>query len=61
MLTCTYLIWQSEDAYERLKWESGGHRVQRVPINSPVIQTSAATVAVLADREAPNYGESVPR
>lgn len=47
---------QGEEAYDRLKWESGGHRVQRVPVNSPVIQTSAATVAVLADREVPNYG-----
>ena len=47
---------QAAEAYGRLKWESGGHRVQRVPVNSPVIQTSAATVAVLADREVPNYG-----
>lgn len=38
---------------ERLKWESGGHRVQRVPATeaSGRIHTSAATVAVLFEPE----------
>ncbi|OGW83722.1 MAG: peptide chain release factor 1 [Omnitrophica bacterium RIFCSPLOWO2_01_FULL_45_10] len=40
-------------AYERLKYESGTHRVQRVPITeaSGRIHTSAATVAVLPEAE----------
>ncbi|MCA9399660.1 MAG: peptide chain release factor 1, partial [Candidatus Omnitrophica bacterium] len=38
---------------ERLRWESGGHRVQRVPATeaSGRIHTSAATVAVLFEPE----------
>ncbi|MDC9700773.1 MAG: peptide chain release factor 1 [Alphaproteobacteria bacterium] len=39
--------------YERLKYESGGHRVQRVPVTDPSgrIHTSAVTVAVLPEAE----------
>lgn len=44
-------IIEGEGAYSRLKFESGGHRVQRVPVteSSGRIQTSAATVAVLPE------------
>ncbi len=40
-------------AYSRLKFESGGHRVQRVPVTEAQgrIHTSACTVAVLAEVE----------
>ena len=40
-------------AYSRLKHESGGHRVQRIPVteSSGRIHTSAATVAVLPEAE----------
>ena len=40
-------------AYSRLKYESGAHRVQRVPVteSSGRIHTSAATVAVLPEAE----------
>ena len=40
-------------AYSRLKYESGVHRVQRVPVTegSGRIHTSAATVAVLPEAE----------
>ncbi len=39
--------------WQRLKWESGTHRVQRVPVTeaSGRIHTSAATVAVLTEPE----------
>lgn len=42
-----------ENAYSRLKFESGGHRVQRVPETETQgrIHTSAATVAVLPEAE----------
>ncbi len=42
-----------KNAYSRLKYESGVHRVQRVPITeaSGRIHTSAATVAVLPEAE----------
>ncbi|MBP6343080.1 MAG: peptide chain release factor 1 [Candidatus Omnitrophica bacterium] len=42
-----------KDAAKRLKWESGAHRVQRVPKTeaSGRIHTSAATVAVLFEPE----------
>ena len=42
---------EGEGAWSRLKYESGGHRVQRVPVteSSGRIQTSAATVAVLPE------------
>ncbi len=41
------------DAYARLKFESGGHRVQRVPATEAQgrIHTSACTVAVLAEAD----------
>lgn len=42
-----------ESVYEKLRWESGVHRVQRVPTteNSGRIHTSAVTVAVLPEME----------
>ncbi len=44
---------KGKGAYSRLKYESGTHRVQRVPIteSSGRIHTSAVTVAVLAEAE----------
>ena len=44
---------QGPGAYGRLRFESGGHRVQRVPVteSSGRIHTSAATVAVLPEVE----------
>jgi len=41
------------DVYSRLKWEGGGHRVQRVPETEAQgrIHTSAATVSVLPKAE----------
>jgi peptide chain release factor 1 len=44
---------EGEGAYSRLKYESGVHRVQRVPVTeaSGRIHTSAATVAVLPEAE----------
>jgi len=46
-------IVEGDGAWSRLKYESGGHRVQRVPVteSSGRIQTSAATVAVLPEAE----------
>jgi peptide chain release factor 1 len=43
----------AEGAFSRLKWESGVHRVQRVPSteSSGRIHTSTATVAVLPEAE----------
>ena len=48
------LMIEGEGAYSHLKFESGVHRVQRVPVteSSGRIQTSAATVAVLPEAEA---------
>ena len=48
----TFLV-SGNGAYSRLKFESGGHRVQRVPVteSSGRLQTSAATVAVLPEAE----------
>ncbi|MGL4462726.1 MAG: peptide chain release factor 1, partial [Planctomycetia bacterium] len=42
-----------DDAFRELRYESGGHRVQRVPETEAQgrIHTSAATVAVLAEAE----------
>jgi peptide chain release factor 1 len=42
-----------QGAYSRLKFESGGHRVQRVPATEAQgrIHTSAATVAVMAEAD----------
>ncbi len=44
---------QGKGAYSRLKYESGGHRVQRVPATEAKgrIHTSAATVAVLPEAD----------
>jgi len=44
---------QGEGAYSRLKWESGVHRVQRVPETEAQgrIHTSTATVAVLPEMD----------
>ncbi|NBD37786.1 MAG: peptide chain release factor 1 [Verrucomicrobia bacterium] len=44
---------QGQDVYRWLKWESGVHRVQRVPTTEAGgrIHTSAATVAVLPEAE----------
>ena len=44
---------EGRGAYSRLKYESGGHRVQRVPVTeaSGRIHTSMATVAVLPEAE----------
>ncbi len=44
---------RSPEAYDHLKFESGGHRVQRVPVTEAGgrIHTSAVTVAVLTEAE----------
>ena len=44
---------EGEDVYARLKFESGTHRVQRVPVTESQgrIHTSAATVAILPELE----------
>lgn len=44
---------EGKDVYRTLKYESGGHRVQRIPLTeaSGRIHTSAATVAVLPEAE----------
>ena len=44
---------EGRGAYSKLRYESGGHRVQRVPATEPSgrIHTSAATVAVLPEAE----------
>ena len=44
---------EGEGAYRELQYESGGHRVQRVPETETKgrIHTSAATVAVLPEPE----------
>lgn len=44
---------RGQGAYSRLKYESGGHRVQRVPVTEAKgrIHTSLATVAVLPEAE----------
>jgi len=48
----TFLI-TGDSVYRHLKWESGVHRVQRVPVTEAGgrIHTSAATVAVLPEAE----------
>jgi len=47
---CTFSV-SGKDVYRMLKFESGGHRVQRVPTTetSGRVHTSAATVAVLPE------------
>ena len=49
---CSAVI-EGEDVDSRLKFESGTHRVQRVPVteSNGKLQTSAATVAVLPEME----------
>jgi peptide chain release factor 1 len=44
---------EGEDVYGKLKFESGAHRVQRVPVTESQgrVHTSAATVAVLPEAE----------
>jgi peptide chain release factor 1 len=44
---------KGKNAYSRLKFEGGGHRVQRVPVteSSGRLHTSTATVAVLPEAE----------
>ncbi len=44
---------KGDDAFRRLRFEMGGHRVQRVPTTETQgrIHTSAATVAVMAEAE----------
>jgi peptide chain release factor 1 len=44
---------EGKDAYRRLKYESGTHRVQRVPVTETQgrIHTSAVTVAILPEAE----------
>ena len=48
----TFLV-KGDDAWSRLKYEGGPHRVQRVPVTESQgrIHTSAATVAVLPEAE----------
>jgi peptide chain release factor 1 len=47
------LVVKGEDAWGRLKYEAGPHRVQRVPVTESQgrVHTSAATVAVLPEAE----------
>ena len=47
------LVARGDDAWARLKYEAGVHRVQRVPVTESQgrIHTSAATVAVLPEAE----------
>jgi len=44
---------EGDRVYDRMKFESGGHRVQRIPVTEAAgrIHTSAATVAVLPEAE----------
>jgi len=48
---------KGKGAYSRLKYESGVHRVQRIPIteSSGRIHTSTVTVAVLAEVDESGY------
>ena len=48
----TFVV-KGEDAWSRLKYEGGPHRVQRVPVTESQgrVHTSAATVAVLPEAE----------
>jgi peptide chain release factor 1 len=51
-----------QGAYSRLKFESGGHRVQRVPTTETQgrIHTSAATVAVMPEADDASGVEVIP-
>jgi len=53
---------EGTDVYKTLRYESGGHRVQRVPTTEAQgrIHTSAATVAVLPEVEETNEVEIKP-
>lgn len=42
---------RGEDVYGALKFENGVHRVQRVPLNSTRLHTSAASVVVMMEAE----------
>ena len=48
----TFVV-KGDDAWSRLKYEAGPHRVQRVPVTESQgrVHTSAATVAVLPEAE----------
>ena len=50
-------VLEGDSAFSRLKFEAGGHRVQRVPVTESGgrIHTSAATVAVLPQLEDVDY------
>ena len=52
-----------QGAYSKLKFESGGHRVQRVPETEAQgrIHTSACTVAVIPEADRSPTSRSVPR
>ena len=56
MKEAVFLI-EGQDVYGRLKFEGGGHRVQRVPVTESGgrIHTSAATVAVLPQVEETDF------
>ena len=49
-----FVVVKGPDAWSRLKYEAGPHRVQRVPVTESQgrVHTSAATVAVLPEAEA---------
>ena len=53
------VLLEGKGAYSRLKFESGVHRVQRVPTTESGgrIHTSAATVAVLPEAEGGGRGD----
>ena len=40
-----------DEVYKAMKFESGVHRVQRIPVNDDRIQTSAASVIILPEAE----------
>jgi peptide chain release factor 1 len=42
---------RGDNVFRRLKYESGVHRVQRIPVNDTKIQTSAASVIILPEAE----------
>jgi peptide chain release factor 1 len=46
---------KGENAYQYFKYESGVHRVQRIPSNDTKIQTSAASVIVMPEAEEVKY------
>jgi peptide chain release factor 1 len=54
---------RGEGVYGRLKFESGGHRVQRVPVTESQgrIHTSACTVAVLPEEDPEAVAEIDPK